>query len=286
MVLEAVEPALRRQHQIGGSARSLLLTVLGEFALPAAEPVWTSVIVDVLGILGVEEKASRQALARVAADGWLASERLGRRVRWSLTEPGHRLLSEGADRIYSFAARRADWDGRWLVLVVSVPETRREVRHRLRTRLSWAGFGSPAPGLWVCPDAGRQGEAADVLDVLDLSGQALSYTATFAGIGSEQSMVDRAWDLAAIAGRYRAFLAEFGRSGRTSLRRDPDAALLAQIRLVHEWRRFPFLDPQLPATLLPARWAGTRAAEVFRTRHAAWRQAARDGWITRQTLRP
>ena len=88
------------------SARSLLLTLLGEFVLPRPGAVWTQTIVGVLDGLGVEEKAARQALARTAADGWLASERVGRSVRWSLTESGQHLLTAGAERIYAFAARQ------------------------------------------------------------------------------------------------------------------------------------------------------------------------------------
>ena len=59
-----------------GSARSLLLTVLGEYVLPRVEPAWTSTLLHVLGGLGVEEKSTRQSLARMAADGWIVAERV------------------------------------------------------------------------------------------------------------------------------------------------------------------------------------------------------------------
>ncbi len=129
--------------------------MLGEFVLPAAEPVWTGALVGGLAEVGVEEKAARQSLSRTAAEGLLAAERDGRRVRWHLTAPGRRLLEEGAERIYGFGRQPQRWDGRWLVLAVSVPETQRQLRHRLRTRLTWAGLGSPLPGLWVTPDIGE-----------------------------------------------------------------------------------------------------------------------------------
>src|SRR3954471_16437812 len=104
-VAGAEHPALSRRRELGAtSARSLLLTVLGEFVLPRNEPVWTQVVIDVLGGLGVEHKSARQALARTAAEGLLVSDRSGRRVRWSLTEHGCTLLSDGAARIYGFGA--------------------------------------------------------------------------------------------------------------------------------------------------------------------------------------
>jgi len=63
-------PSLSRRHSVGAaSARSWLLTVLGEFVLPGDQPAWTSSLVAALAGLGLEEKASRQALARTAADG-------------------------------------------------------------------------------------------------------------------------------------------------------------------------------------------------------------------------
>jgi phenylacetic acid degradation operon negative regulatory protein len=267
-------PSLNRRHAAGGaSARSLLLTVLGEFVLPARRPALTRAIVHVLGLLGVEEKAARQALARTASDGWLRSERVGRAVRWSLTAPGRRLLTDGARRIYSFGTP-SERDGGWLVLFVSVPEARRAVRHRLRTRLSWAGFGSPAPGVWVCPHPEREVEAAAALADLGLAGETMSFVARFGGVGDETAMVTRAWDLAEIGARYDAFVAEFD-----GLEPGPgDGVLLAQARLVHEWRRFVFVDPVLPRRLLPERWSGDRAARLFHDRHEAWRDAAAARW--------
>jgi len=47
---------------------------------------------------------------------------------------------------------------------------------------------------------------------------------------------------------------------------------------VHAWRRFPFLDPSLPGELLPAGWAGARAAALFGTLHARWDGPAVRHW--------
>lgn len=268
---EPAGPRMSRRHAAGEpSARGLLLTVLGEFVLPRAEPVWTTTLIGLMDRLGVEEKSARQALARTAADGWLSSERVGRSVRWSLTEPGRRLLTEGRDRIYSFGARAPEWDGVWLLLYVTVPEARRSLRHRLRTRLTWAGFGSPEPGMWISPFPAHEAEAAEVVAELGLAAQAMSFTARFAGIGAERDMVARAWDLTAIAEEYAEFIDAF--SGPEP--EGADEVLLAQARLVHRWRRFPFADPRLPAELLPPEWIGDRAAALFRDRHEAWHTPA------------
>ena len=66
---------MSRRREIGSaSARSLLLTVLGEFVHPRHAPVWTATLLEALGALGVEEKSARQALTRTATEGLLASD--------------------------------------------------------------------------------------------------------------------------------------------------------------------------------------------------------------------
>lgn len=271
----AGQPTLSRRRELsGGSARSLLMTVLGEFVLPGRAPVWTATLVDVLAMLDVEEKSARQALARTAAEGWLVSERVGRRVRWSLTPPGRRLLETGAARIYSFGTDGHDWDGRWLMILVSVPESQRDLRHRLRTRLTWAGFGTPTAGVWISPSVTAEGDARRILADLALPTTAMSFVGTYGALGEQADMVAAAWDLGELAAGYQRFITEFGRLAP----RSPDATLRAQTRLVHEWRRFPFLDPQLPTDLLPDNWIGTRAAALFADRHTAWRAVATARW--------
>lgn len=264
----------RRREVSGASARSLLMTVLGEYVLPRDQPVWTATLVDALALFDIEEKSARQALARTAAEGWLVSERLGRRVRWSLTAPGRRLLTEGAQRIYRFGTDRGGWDGRWLVVLVSVPESTRDLRHRVRTQLTWAGFGSPAPGVWISPDTGRQDDVAAIVADLDIDTPVMSFVAEYGQLGDEESMIARAWELTELETRYERFIDEF-----TATRPGTGQAVLhAQSLLVHEWRRFPFLDPQLPARLLPSGWSGAKAAELFHRRHQAWQDEAQAYW--------
>lgn len=274
--LGQVAPAAsaRRRELGAASARSLLLTVLGEFVEPADEPVWTSTLVAALALVGVEEKAARQAVARTATEGLVAPERLGRRTRWRLTPGGRRLLVEGRERIYGFMRSERPWDGRWLVLLIGVPESQRQLRHRLRTRLTWAGFGSPMPGVWVVPDAGKAAELAAVVAELGLGPAAFSWVGPIATVGDEQALVRSAWTLAAVEERYADFLRQF----RGATAGSPREAFTWQVRLVQHWRRFPFLDPALPPQLLDHDWPGPQAAATFLAKHEAWHERAQAYW--------
>ncbi|MEO3858628.1 PaaX family transcriptional regulator C-terminal domain-containing protein [Acrocarpospora sp. B8E8] len=271
---QVAEPAEGQREKASASARSILLTVLGEFVLPRGGRVWTGTLVDALGALGIEEKSARQSLARTAAEDLLASTRHGRRVRWNLTPAGDRLLREGTDRIYGFMRKPHGWDGRWLVLTVGVPETQRQLRHRLRTRLTWLGLGSPAPGLWVVPDASKEAAVRDVIAELDLHDRAYAWTGPSAGVGDTAKLITAAWDLDDVERRYIAFIERFE---GTKVLADREA-FVNQVQLIQEWRRFPFLDPDLPPELLDHDWPGPRAAAVFHDLHNRWHRRAQEQW--------
>jgi phenylacetic acid degradation operon negative regulatory protein len=268
----AATPTLSRRHAAGApSARGLLFTLLGEFVLPGDGTAWTSAVLSVFGRLGIEEKATRQALMRTATAGWLEAEKTGRRTRWRLTASARRLLSGGAERIYSFTGPAQDWDGRWLLVSVRVPESDRRARHVVRTRLSWAGFGSLGAGLWISPHPEREAEATAALREAGVAEDVHVFVATRSGLGDVREMVAEAWDLSAIEDQYEQFIAEFGAS-------TPGDVLIRQIELVHAWRRFPSIDPVLPRELLPARWSGLEAARLFADRHERWSSGARQEW--------
>ena len=163
-----------------------------------------------LGGLGVEEKSARQALARMAADGWIVAERAGRRVRWALTRRGRELLTEGAERIYSLRPRPRAWDGRWLVLIATVPGDRqRELRHQLRTGLTWPASAArcPACGSARTPPARPRPSRSSSGWGLDVA--AFSFNGPYAGIGSERTLVEQAWHLGDLAAQYQEFIQEF-----------------------------------------------------------------------------
>ena len=250
-------PTLLRRHAAGAeSARGVLFTVLGELVLPTGGEAWTSAFIDVFGRLGVEEKAARQALMRTAADNWLSSERVGRRTVWRLTPAAERLLQDGTERIFGFAAVAADWDGQLddRDRAHAGDRTRRPAHAQDAAALGWVRqrharrLAEPAqrPRRRGAADPGR-GPAAGRLPVHGrVPGRQL------AGRDGRH-----AWDLDELAREYDEFIAAF--SGDVS----PDP-LARVIDLVHAWRRFPWIDPGLPAQFLPAPWSGTAAAEAVR----------------------
>lgn len=257
-----------------GSARSLLLTVLGELVYPNEQPVWTSSLLYMLVGLGIEQRTARQAISRASSSGWIKGHRQGREVCWQLTNSGKRLIEDGAKRVYSLHAEAEPWDGNWLVLLVTIPESQRSVRKMLYTALDWEGFGNPTPGVWVSPHSGRHEEAQRVIDDLELRPSTLAFVGQAKSIGqTEKELVQSAWNLEEVTSEYQELLVRY--SGLQPAPGDP--LLFTHIRLVNEWQKFPFMDPQLPAELLPD-WIGRRAAVMFHQLRTAWYDSAQARW--------
>jgi phenylacetic acid degradation operon negative regulatory protein len=263
---------LSRRYAAGtGGVRGLLITVLGDYVRPARRSAPTSAFIDALGRLGVEEMACRQALIRASADGWLVPQRERRYTWWQLSPAFESFLNLGAERIFGFTATQPNWDGRWLVVLARVPETNRAARHLLRTRLRWAGFGNPLPGVWISTHTDRVKDVEFVLDEAGAHDGAQIFVSEHLAGGRLSSLVREAWDLDEINREYEAFLAMFTRQPSS----DP---LVRLTQLVHAWRGLALIDPALPEELLPTRWTGARAVKLFHRQHAKWIDAATREW--------
>jgi phenylacetic acid degradation operon negative regulatory protein len=245
--------------------------VLGEFVLPRGGEAWTQTLIAALNGVGIEERNARQALGRLSDQGLVGGRRNGRTVRRFLTPEALELLEAGAKRIYGFGEPGAPWDRRWLVVLCSVPEEHRSKRHVLRSRLAFAGFGFLNAGVAVTPHVHREALATEVLEELDLVDNATVFLGQVGHFVSTSDLLHRAWDIETLAEEYDAFVDAFEDRAPGS----PEARFAGTVDLVHAWRRFPFVDPELPDELLPVDWRGRRARELFAAKHAEWSPDAR-----------
>lgn len=268
-------PAIRTQI--------LVFTLFGEYVVPRGGSAWTASLLHLLGALGVSERAVRSTLSRMSQKGWLHSKRDGRHSRYEITKRGLRVVRGGKVRI--FEPRRGAWDGKWHLVVYSVPEGKRRLRSRLRTRLGWLGFGRLAPGTWISPTDRQEDVEADLDDL-----GARAYAMYFAGsqLLSIQGgdIVPRCWDLKSLNRDYTRFLRSYEPSYRKASEdfrqgRPLPAAECFRRRfwLTLDYAQFPRRDPNLPEPLLPADWLGTRAAQVFLSYHRLLREAS-EGFVT------
>ena len=271
-----VATATRRRADGGPSARSLLISVLGQWVGPTDTPVWTATLVGALEALGIEARAARQAVNRTAADGWLEGESVGRYTRWRLTSSGRRMIGSAVPRVQRSIVSDRTWDGTFLLLTLTGAALDREARDRLAVGLDFEGFGMLGPGTWVAVGEGSREGADSVLSACGLQDRALLFSAqSVDGAETPGEVVALAWDLDTAAAAHEAFLEEFARA----VPADDCEAFALRTRLAHEWRHLLSVDPSLPLQLLPADWVGTRARKVFQLRFSEWAEAATSYYI-------
>jgi phenylacetic acid degradation operon negative regulatory protein len=257
-----------------GSARSFLLTILGELVWHSNRPAWTSSLIYVMNGLGIEERTARQAIVRGADSGWIEPQRSGREVAWSLSAELTRVFEEGAQRVNSLGDPFREWDGSWLVLLVTVPQALRSTRKRLYSSLGWEGFGNPAAGVWLSPHSERRQSVLTLIDGLGLADSTLSFLGKTDSIGLNESEIVRSgWDLDALAERY----ADVERAFRNPHPAPGDGTLFTHIRVLSELQRLPFADPQLPEALVPD-WIGRRVTTHLQELRTAWAPEVHKRW--------
>jgi phenylacetic acid degradation operon negative regulatory protein len=243
--------------------QELIVTMLGVYVRPFGDRVWSGGLVVLLGELGFTEGASRVAFTRLVRRGLITRVRDGRLVHYRMTRRADRLLAEGDRRIFSLGHVH-EAEGDWTVLWHQIPEDRRLERSRLARRLRFLGFGSVQDSLWVSPHD-HSGEVAQLLEELSVAGHATVFTAHPDAVLGLPALVSRAWDLSGLVDRYEAFSDEFSALCRprafTAL--DDRESFAVRTRLIHQFRGFPLVDPELPERLARVSAARERAAETF-----------------------
>ena len=243
--------------------RSLIVTIYGLYARD--DGGWLSVasLIRLMAELGVDEPAVRSSISRLKRREMLEPRRLGGAAGYRLSDDAREILSEGDHRIFRRPTARVE-DG-WLLAVFSVPESERQRRHVLRSRLAALGFGTAAAGVWVAP-AHLYDDTRRALERLKLTEYVNLFRSDYLAFGDLDEAVASWWDLDALRDLYDDFLQAHGPVlTRWRRRRRPDdgAAFADYVRALTQWRRLPYLDPGLPAELLPRHWHGRQAADLF-----------------------
>ena len=262
--------AVAEANEPGGDAtarsarpRHLIVTIYGLYA--RSDGGWLSVaaLIRLLAELGVDEPAVRSAISRLKRRGILEAQRQDGSAGYRLSAEALAILREGDARI--FRQRRAVLADGWLLAVFSVPEAERHRRHVLRSELTRLGFGMVAPGVWIVP-AHPDDSTADTLRRLGLDAYADLFRADHLAFADPADKIRRWWDLDELERRYEAFIRAYERALARLRRGGPHSggeAFAQYVRVLTDWRQLPYLDPGLPAELLPEGWVGIRAAEEF-----------------------
>ena len=244
------------------SARSVLVTVLGDSVLPVTKTLWLSSLFRLAAPFGFSERLVRTSMFRLVAEGWMTNERIGRRSRYSMTLLAVRESEDADRRIYG--SEPDAWDGSWTFAVVDTPSMPADERDRIVRHLRWHGFVSLGRGLMASPSATEHG-LSELLDLVDPVAVVPTGRAALADLQDlvEGSFFAEVFRTADTEAAYRDFLTCYQPWQREDLAAAaPLDAYSLRTMLVHEFRRIRLRAPDVPAELLPPDWIGNLAYDL------------------------
>ncbi|MDE2380321.1 phenylacetic acid degradation operon negative regulatory protein PaaX [Bradyrhizobium sp.] len=244
--LSRIVDQLKREPSRTGS---IVITVFGDAIVPRGGSVWLGTLLEFFAGLDIDSGVVRTAMSRLAADGWLTREKVGRNSFYRLAAKGRQTFEAATRHIYD--PPPSGWTGWFELLLISNGEDRDAAREALGN----AGFGSPLPGVWVAPSGVAVPEEAESAIRLEVSAED----------DAGRRLLSASWPLERIADAYLEFMKMFAplrrAIGRGSGLSDADA-FTARVLLIHSYRRVVLRDPLLPDGLLPADWPGRAAREL------------------------
>ena len=250
--LDRIIEELKREPSRTGS---IVITVFGDAIVPRGGSVWLGTLLEFFKALDIDGGVVRTAVSRLAGDGWLERNRVGRNSFYRLAATGRHTFDIATRHIYDPPPQ--DWTGRFELLLIGNAQDRDASREALRS----AGFGSPLPGVWVAPSGAPIPDEASRAIRLEVSAED----------DSGRRLLADSWPLENIADAYLKFMKTFEPLRSWITRRAPLAngdAFAARILLIHHYRRVVLRDPLLPLALLPKDWPGRAAralcGEIYR----------------------
>jgi phenylacetic acid degradation operon negative regulatory protein len=263
---KSVQPMVLANHggsrvpDVGGRTAVELVTTLGGLTLDPqlggfrGRRFAARVPLSVLGQLGIAPNAIRLALARHVRLGLLSSTKVGRVVVYSITGAAERVFAEAGLRMRG-TNPLASTSTVWTLVSFSVPESRRDLRSRLRIHLTQCGFRPLRDGLWVTLEPFAADRVMRDLDPdLPENAQLDVFIGTpYLSTGLAQ-MIRRSWDVDDLRLRHEQFLARW-----EHVEPPEDQALAMLTLFTADWIKLLHHDPGLPADSLDRDWPGDRS---------------------------
>jgi phenylacetic acid degradation operon negative regulatory protein len=228
---------------------SLVVTFYGDAIVPRGGSIWLGTLLQFIDMIGIDGGVVRTSVSRLAADGWLERDKVGRKSFYRLAKSGRERFEAAVEHVYN--PRPADWEGKFGLLLIGSGAD----RELSRAALSEAGFGSPLPGTWIAPSGVKIPAIAESAIRVEVS----------ATREMAHRLVMASWPLERTAALYQDFLKTFvPLESWAQQAKDiaPADAILARILMIHHYRRVLLRDPLLPEALLPKNWPAGEARDL------------------------
>lgn len=236
-------------------ARSAVVDLFGDHLRHRGWWAPVSAVVSLASDVEVRPAATRTAISRLCAQGWLVARSEGGVRGYAATPRAQERWRRAHDRIYSVGP--PVWDRLWHVVHVSTGGERR-LRDQVARTMAFLGYGRLGGSGWISPRPNPE-------LALSLERLGVGWVAVNGALDPPQdpaTLASRVWDLDELDGAFSHFLAQLPSVDEAN-EWAPSAAYSARTALVHQWRTFLFRDPALPPDVLPDLWSGHEARRRF-----------------------
>lgn len=244
----------------------MIFTLYGDYISHYGSKIWIGSLIRLLSEFGHNDQSVRAAISRMNKQGWVQSEKVGNKSYYSLTDRGQKRIDEAGKRIFKLMPEK--WDGKWRIFMYNIPEEIRNVRDELRKELVWSGFGTLSSSCWISAND-LEKQVFDLIEKYEIGDYVDFFISKYEGPHENSRLVEKSWNLEDINMKYQEFILEYSQKyiidkNKIQKGNKTDAeCFVERTKLVHEYRKFLFVDPGLPEDLLPEKWLGGHAASLF-----------------------
>lgn len=246
------------------NTRSLIISIFWNYANHYENNIWIGSLIRLLDAFDYSEQSVRAAVSRMSKRGWIASERKRNNSFYSLTKKGLLMLEEDFAQFEKL--KREKWDGKWRMLVYTIPEKKRELRDQFREALIEKGFGLIANSCWITP---YPLDIEKITNKYKIDAYVSFFHATYEGANDYNELVERCWDLSEINDHYADFINKYEELYTIDQQHVQNDSInnkeffVTRTLLNYEYKKLLFTDPKLPKELLPNKWQGKIAANLY-----------------------
>jgi len=196
---------------------------------------------------------TKSTLTTLVKDGFI-TETDAKNDEYLLSEQGFDDLSFEFP-LFRFLKRK--WDRKWRIISYEIPESKREIRDRLRREMQGWGLGPWHRSFWLTPHP-----VIDALKTLVTGKTEEQYIQAFESdhsFGNRDVLIEKVWGKSALDKKYR----ELFKKWHEILSKDGDK--VEKFRsVINEYITLLRLDPGLPVELMGESWIGYEAMNIFK----------------------
>ncbi len=156
-----------------------------------------------------------------------------------------------------FRFLKINWDGKWRIISYEIPETKREIRDRLRREMQGWGLGPWHRSFWITPHPIIQN-----LKELVFGREEEKYIQAFESqhvFGDRDILIEKVWERSNLDKSYRELFKKWH-----EILSSNEEKIEKLEKVIYEYVKILKIDPGLPKELIGQSWIGFEGWSIFR----------------------